>query len=148
MNDYVPFYFTPFSPMLFNIKTGWNGIQQRPMHEIVLLVSSLRELVSRQVSFVFTDRHAYLQAALFFTNLADLARIDWRILQARDFKRDPNDPGKVERYQAEALVHRHVPVEALSGIVCYGEEQAIHLRGLVSEAGLELPVTARSGWFF
>ena len=29
LNDYVPFYFTPFSPMLFNIKTGWNGVQKR-----------------------------------------------------------------------------------------------------------------------
>jgi len=27
--DYVPFYFTPKSPMLFNIKTGYNGIAKR-----------------------------------------------------------------------------------------------------------------------
>jgi hypothetical protein len=26
LSDYVPFYFTPFSPMLLNIKTGWGGI--------------------------------------------------------------------------------------------------------------------------
>jgi ssDNA thymidine ADP-ribosyltransferase, DarT len=26
LRDYVPFYFTPFSPMLYNIKTGWGGI--------------------------------------------------------------------------------------------------------------------------
>jgi ssDNA thymidine ADP-ribosyltransferase, DarT len=26
LGDYVPFYFTPFSPMLYNIKTGYNGI--------------------------------------------------------------------------------------------------------------------------
>lgn len=25
LNDYIPFYFTPFSIMLFNIKTGWGG---------------------------------------------------------------------------------------------------------------------------
>lgn len=30
LNDYVPFYFTPFSPMLWNIHTGWGGIQRRP----------------------------------------------------------------------------------------------------------------------
>ncbi len=29
LNDYVPFYFTPFSPMLRNIHTGWGGIQRR-----------------------------------------------------------------------------------------------------------------------
>ena len=26
LSDYVPFYFTPFSPMMFNIKTGYGGI--------------------------------------------------------------------------------------------------------------------------
>lgn len=38
--DYVPFYFTPFSPMLYNILTG-RGVRQRPNEEIVILVSSL-----------------------------------------------------------------------------------------------------------
>jgi len=40
-------------------------------------------------------------------------------LQRRDFRRDPDDPEKVERYQAEALVHRCLPLETLLGIVCY-----------------------------
>ena len=43
-SDYVPFYFTPFSPMLLNISTGYNGITQRANEEIVIIVSSLREL--------------------------------------------------------------------------------------------------------
>jgi hypothetical protein len=30
LSDYVPFYFTPFTPMLLNITTGFNGIRQRP----------------------------------------------------------------------------------------------------------------------
>ena len=25
LSDYVPFYFTPYSPMLYNIRTGWGG---------------------------------------------------------------------------------------------------------------------------
>ncbi len=29
LNDCVPFYFTPFSPMLLKIKTGHGGIRQR-----------------------------------------------------------------------------------------------------------------------
>ena len=52
----MPFYFTPFSPMLYNIKTGYNGIKQRPMNEIVIFVSSLRLLEGRGIPFVFSDR--------------------------------------------------------------------------------------------
>jgi hypothetical protein len=148
LHDYVPFYFTPFSPMLLNIKTGWNGIPQRPMHQIVILTSSLHNLISHNVPFVFTDRHAYLQFAEFSSDLTDLSRIDWKILQARDFKRNPNDPGKFERYQAEALVHKRVPVAALTGVVCHGAEQEAELMTLVQDAGIQLAIATRPNWFF
>ena len=39
--DYVPFYLTPKSPMLLNIKTGWKGITRRSNAEIAVLVSSV-----------------------------------------------------------------------------------------------------------
>ena len=56
------------------------------MSEIVIMVSSLPALVARKISFVFTDRHAYLQTAGFFTDLARLDCIAWDLLQTRDFK--------------------------------------------------------------
>jgi hypothetical protein len=146
--DYIPFYFTPFSPMLLNIKTGYNGVTQTPMSEIVILVSSLRKLANDGQSFLFTDRHAYLVAAQFSGDLGDLDRIDWRILQTRDFKRDPNDPGKIERYQAEALPHQHLPVGALLGVVCYGPAQEERLKDLIRAAGVNLTVTAKPDWYF
>jgi hypothetical protein len=108
LSDYVPFYFTPYSPMLLNIKTGYNGIRMVPMSEIVVLVSSLPRLVRQGVTFVFTDRHAYLQAAMFSSDLAGLERLDWQHLQARDFRRGGDDFDRIERYQAEALIHRHL----------------------------------------
>jgi hypothetical protein len=116
LSDYIPFYFTPHSPMLLNIKTGYGGMKQTPMSDIVILVSSLRTVAAQGGAFVFTDRHAYLQTTQFFNEVGDLRRIDWDLLRRRDFKRDPDDPGKMERYQAEALVHRHLPVNALAGL--------------------------------
>ncbi|MEO1609407.1 MAG: DarT ssDNA thymidine ADP-ribosyltransferase family protein [Pseudomonadota bacterium] len=41
LSDYVPFYFTPFTPMLYNIKTRYGGVSQNPMEDIIILVSSL-----------------------------------------------------------------------------------------------------------
>jgi hypothetical protein len=148
LNDYVPFYFTPHSPMMFNIKTGYNGITKRNNTEIVIAVSSLRTLRERNVGFVFSDRHAYLKATLFSSNLDDLSRIDWELLQQRDFKRDPNDPEKVERYQAEALVHKHAPIDALLGLVCYDDATRAAIAAQAAEMGINLRVEAYPGWYF
>jgi hypothetical protein len=76
LGDYVPFYFTPFSPMLLNINTGHHGIRRRGNDEIVILVSSLYTLQELDVPFLFTDRHAYLANADFSSDLSQLSRID------------------------------------------------------------------------
>lgn len=149
LGDYVPFYFTPYSPMLNNIRTGWGGVTRRERDEIVFLVTSLPQLAKLGIDFVFSDRHAYLATARFSSALADLADwIPWQQLQARDFKKDPDDPGKFERYQAEALVFQQVPIEALLGIVCHGEAGADAIRGLLADRGIDLQVHVRPNWYF
>lgn len=149
LNDYVPFYFTPFSPMLLNIKTGRAGILQRANEEIVFLVSSIPHLQKLGISYLFTNSHAYSQTARFFSDPADLkTEIDWQILQQRDFKRDPDDLAKFERYQAEALVHQHLPAQGLLGVVCYTVEQEHEYALLVQARGISLKVHARPGLYF
>ncbi len=145
--DYVPFYFTPCSPMLLNIKTGRN-VPRREPHELVHLVTSLPALESHGARFVFTDRHAFLAAARFFDQVQDLDKVDWPLLQARDFKRSVNDPEKMERYQAEALVHRHVPIDVVSHIVCVRAAEEATLAAEVRRRSLSIKVACKPGWFF
>jgi hypothetical protein len=150
LNDYVPFYFTPFSPMLLNIHTGRAGVAQRSNEEIVILVSSIHKLHEheQQVPVIFTDGHAYYQWTSYYSDPADLSRIDWPLLQTRDFSRDVNDPGKFERYQAEALVYQHCPVSSLLGLVCYNEAMKAQLEQQLKQAGVSLLVEVRPGWYF
>jgi len=148
LNDYVPFYFTPFSVMLYNILTGQGGVSRRSPEDIVILVSSLHRVDALGLPFVFTDMHAYYPWATFHTDLARLDGIDWPLLQRRDFRRDPDDPARFERYQAEALVHRHLPLDALLGIVCSTDAQADPIRQTIAQRGLTLPVHARPNWYF
>jgi hypothetical protein len=148
LNDYVPFYFTPFSPMLLNIKTGYGGIRQRNNDEIVIFVSSLHRLTELKIPFIFTDRHAYTPLAKFFSDSGALDSVDWDLLQRRDFKRDPDDPIKVERYQAEALVHGHVPLTALLGVICHNDAVRGTTAQLAKDHGAKLDVVARPGWYF
>lgn len=146
--NYIPFYFTPYSLMLYNIKTGYGGIQQRPNHDIVILVSSLLKLEEFGVRYVFTDRHAVLAAASFFSRRADLGHVDFDLLQRRDFRRDENDPGKLKRYQAEALAYQRVPMEALVGVACYTEAVRHEVEAATSSAGVSVKVVTRREFYF
>lgn len=148
LGDYVPFYFTPFSVMLRNIHTGWNGIKRVSNADIVILVSSLRRVSQLKLPFLFTDCHAYGGLANFYADLAQLDRIDWPLLQRRDFKRDPEDPGKLERYQAEALVYQRLPIAALLGIVCYTDTVRAEIESTMRGLGVALPVHTRPNWYF
>lgn len=149
LEDYIAFYFTPYSPMLYKIKTGHGGIRQRRNEEIVVLVSSLPALKQNDVSYVFTDRHAYLQTVSFFNVDDDLeAAVDFPLLQRRDFSRDPEHPEKFDRYQAEALAHRFVPVDAIVGIGCYTSSIKDELEAACSDLGVIVKIVHRTEWYF
>lgn len=147
LNDYVPFYFTPFSVMMKNIHSG-RGVKQRSNEEIVILVSSLHHIHKEGLPFLFTDMHAYYSWADYYSDLADLNKVDWPLLQSRNFKRDPDDPAKFERYQAEALIYQHCPISGLLGMICYTDETRLQLEHQIGERGLSLDVYARREWYF
>ncbi len=148
LSDYVPFYFTPWSPMQMNIVTGYRDTPQTPASEIVFLVSSIPKLDEHALAYVLTDRHAYMQAAEFSTDASGLAKVDWPLLQSKDFKRSDADPGKVERYQAEALVHRHVPVDALIGLAVRDVAAEKRLEAALAQRKLALQLAVRAEWYF
>ncbi|MGH8763371.1 MAG: type II toxin-antitoxin system toxin DNA ADP-ribosyl transferase DarT [Nitrosospira sp.] len=145
--DYVPFYFTPFSVMMKNIHSG-RGVMQRRNEEILILVSSLHHVKSMSLPFLFTNAHAYPDWTNYYSDLARLVEIDWGILQRRDFKRDPDDPRKMERYQAEALIFHHLPIQGILGIVCYTETLKREVEQQIQSRGLKLSVYARREWYF
>jgi len=148
LGDYVPFYFTPFSPMMYNIYTGRGGVTCRTNEEIVILVSSIHKLIEIRRPFVYTDRHAYTSLAMFFNDLSNLDKIDWALLQDRNFQRNSDDPEQIERYQAEALVYQYLPIEGLLGIVCYTDELKLQLEQQTQQRNLNLAVHKMKGWYF
>lgn len=122
-------------------------MKHTPLPEIAILVSSVPKLVELGLPFVLTDRHAYLETAEFSPDARGLESVDWTILQARDFKRDPDDLGRIERYQAEALVHGHVPLEAILGLVCHGSTQKATLEAELTRRRLSLKLLADPDWY-
>jgi ssDNA thymidine ADP-ribosyltransferase, DarT len=148
LSDYVPFYFTPFSIMMYNIKTGYGGIIRRENRDIAILVSSIHRLTELGLPFVFTNQHAYTADTEFCARVSELDKIDWALLKSRDFKTDDADPGKQARYQAEALVHQRVPLDALLGIGCYDESVKRDLAAQVEQCGVKLGVKTTPIWYF
>lgn len=147
LSDYVPFYFTPFSIMMYNIHTGYN-VQQVPNEEILIIVSSLVRMNELQIPFVFTDQHAYPAMARYYTALNDLKNVDWPLLNRRDFQHDPDDPAKKERYQAEALVWKHVPLEALFGICSCNASVDAYVQDKLSHRNLKITSNVQENWYF
>jgi hypothetical protein len=147
LSDYVPFCFAPPSPLIRHIKTGRNGIARRPISETVILVSSLPSLAGAGVRFVFTDHHPSLMTAAFYTLLTDLPRLDWALWQVPDVQRDLRDPDRLARHAAEALAFGHVPVTALRGVACYGDDEQRRLEEMPERTAAPLDVWRRPEWF-
>jgi hypothetical protein len=147
LSDYVPFYFTPFSIMMYNIHTGYN-VPHAPNEEILILVSSFFKVAELGIPFVFTDEHAFLKTASFFTRQEDLVRIDWQLLNSRVFKHDPDDPGKKDRYQAEALVWKHLPLQALLAICSYTDQVNQWVQLELTQRNLDIKTSVQRNWYF
>ena len=54
---------------------------------------------------------------------------------------------KFEKYQAEALVHRKLPLSALTGIACYNETVKTEIESLCDSKGHEVQIFTRRNWF-
>jgi hypothetical protein len=103
---------------------------------------------SQGIQFIFTNQHAYPPMADYFTDLAQLDRIDWPLLQSKTFKHDPDDPGKKERYQAEALLWKYVPLEALQGVCCYTAAVEQQVKAEIEQRELSFRVGVQQSWYF
>ncbi len=150
-SDYIPFYFTPYSIMLYNLKTGYN-VPQVPNEDLMIIVASLRALAERGHRFVFTNQHGCSAGVEFFSDLNKLEEIvDWPLLQSKNFSRDPDDPGKVLRYQAEAMIHQHIPLSDLTGLVCSTETRLEKVQVAMEREGIasdQLAAKCLPNWYF
>jgi hypothetical protein len=147
LGDYVPFYFTSHSPMAFNIKTGFR-VPAVVNEDIVIFCASLRVLHAAGIAFLFTDGHALATQTTFQNDLAQLDRIDWKILQARDFVRDNEDLNKVSRYEAEALIRDCLPCQHLKGIACHNDAVATVVKQQAKDAGVTVSISAWPQGYF
>jgi ssDNA thymidine ADP-ribosyltransferase, DarT len=150
IGDYVPFYFTPKSMMLYNIITGYRAplVPKRNREDIVVFRCLIVDL-SKSDKFFFSDGQANVTSITeHYNDLKHLDKIDWEIIHKSDFKNEAGDTDKQRRYQAEFLVHSHVPIERVESINVYNEKASDFVKREIAKTDLLIPVNIIPNYFF
>jgi hypothetical protein len=147
LNDYIPFYFHNKMPMLHKIFKGEVNDYQGKQEDIVYLVSSVEHVMQLGCSFIFTDRHAYLDVAHIYHRYEDLAQLNWSVIEDDTWFRQYTISRK-ELKQAEFLIHQQLPVEGILGLVAHNDEVANFVLKSIKQANLDLQVVVRPQCYF
>lgn len=146
--DYVPFYFAPRSPMLYAIHTGYVEGYSEGQEAILHLVTSVETVLSKRLSFVFTDGHAEMAISRFFHDVSDLDQVDWEIMKATYWNDTDQDNDRSRRRQAEFLVRDFFPWKLIEKIGVMNDEVADRVDDLLSSSARTLVVTVQRKWYY
>lgn len=148
LNDYVPFYFAPKSPMLYSIfkknVDGFSGNQK----DIIYLVSSVETIIEAKLDFVFTDGHAYELISKFYNKFSDLNKIDWHLMGATYWNNTVEDNDRMRRRMAEFLVYQFVPVSCILAIVVQNEKTKDVVESVQNKCNTQIQTLIKPGWYY
>jgi len=149
IGDYIPFYFTSKSIMLYNIQTGFRHpfVPKRNPSEILVMKFKIEELSSLESKWFFTDGQANDKATTHYNNLTDIDKIDWESIHQNNFsKSDDFDRGR--RYQAEFLVKNEVQISHIESLNVYNDKAKEYVEKILKEYNLEIRVNNNKIYYF
>lgn len=146
--DYIAFYFGRRSPMLYNIKNGYQGVTKRSQEKIIYLITSLDEIIKLKIPYMFFDGHGYHNLSQPFNSPRDLANIDWNIINSNGWHDTESDPDRKRRKQAECLILNSIPTEALINIVSYNHSSKLKIESILDPKQLNLKIIAKPEWYY
>lgn len=142
LGDYVPFNFCNRSVMLcahyYGSVEGYSDGQPPIVH----LVSSIEAVKKAARPWAFTDRHADLEYARFFDDLAKLDEVNWEVMPLQWWKEV-----KEER-QAEFLVHDWFPWTCVEKIGVYNDAFAQRAKQAIANATHRPPIVVEASWYY
>jgi hypothetical protein len=105
VNDYVPFYFSVRTPMLYNLITG-HGFPRVPQENIIYLCCRYEDLATEGFQWCFTNGNAAKAITRYYTEHSHLRFLDWRSIETEDFRHDnaDGDEDRIRKKHAEFLV--------------------------------------------
>ena len=145
LNDYVSFYFTKRSPMLYNIKNGFQNVTKRTQDEIIYLVTSYEKIAESGKPYIIYDGHAYHRMSRPFNTYEGLSYIDWRVIASNSWFDTEADPDRKRRKQAELLVYKSLPFNMVPGIATFSEIACDKVKGIVEDVNKSIKVFVKKG---
>jgi len=140
LSEYIPFYFGPRSPMLFQIATGYEDVEKHLQQEIVYLISSVDQIKANNLQYFFTDGHARSETSTYFNSEDDFDKLDWDTIYSTYWKSDETDLRRKEKKQSELLIKTHVPVSCIEHIGVYNELANRKVLDLLAETKLNINI--------
>lgn len=158
LHDYVPFMFAPRSPMLYTLING-NVIeaQETNQENLVYFVTDFNTVSS--LDYVFTDYHAIVGYARYYTHPQDFDKIQWPL-----FFEEPLLDGyckyfynivestkyakRREARQAEFLIKNNINLDKILYLAVINEKTKECVEQKLRSFGLKISVQIKKGWFF
>lgn len=142
VNDYVPFYFSIRTPMLYNIITRRSG-NYHLQEDIIYLCFKMTDLANENFKWCYTDGNAATKITKFYTDLNKIeTNIDWHSIGTTDF-RDANadgDEDRVRKKHSEFLVKEHVPPELIKAIIVLNAEKKNEVETILDRMKMNIVV--------
>ncbi|MCA1202403.1 type II toxin-antitoxin system toxin DNA ADP-ribosyl transferase DarT [Priestia flexa] len=148
LHEYVPFYFSPRSPMLYAIHKGRVEKYEKGQSQIIYLVSRTDIIHNAGLEYVFTDGHAIMWFTEFYKDLKNLDKIDWDVMASHYWSDTPEDPDRRRRRQAEFLVHNIVPIDLFLGIAVKNEEMKQKVLKVLNKYNFDKLVLRKGSWYY
>lgn len=150
IHDYVPFYFGPRSPMLYQLHTGRVAGYREGQEPLIYLVANAQAVQQSGVGYVFSDGHGIAAFTNWFHDLTELDKVDWEAAYARVWKDTVDDPDRQRRKQSEFLIHRECPWALIEEVAVLTEALKQRIEGVLAGVAMKLrkPVRLRPEWYY
>ncbi len=144
VGDYVPMYFTAQTSMSYSLHQ-----QGVPFDRVIYLQTSVERVQALGLTWVVSNRNAAQALAEFTDDVTKLdTHVDWAVISSSSWGRTDDDPDRPSRRQAELLVHRVLPWEAVERVVTKTAAMKAEVRSIMAAAGRSVAVDVIPRWYF
>ncbi len=142
VGEFVPFYFSPRSPMLYSINLGNTGRTPGCQKTIVHLVSRVRDAIALGMPWAVSDGNAGAFHTTFESTLQGIDNLDWTAIEATSWAANRHQK------QAEFLAADFFPWTAFHEVGCCDAAAAVEVTAIIMSQNHRPKVSVKRGWYY